>query len=73
MNHKCFALTEDNQCDTLAVETCHGSACSFYKTIEQETESGKKAYDRLASLSKEDQIKIALKYYNGQIPWQETH
>ena len=72
MNHKCFALTEENQCDTLTVETCRGSACSFYKTIEQENESSKKVYDRLVRLSKEAQIKIALKYYSGQIPWQEA-
>ena len=70
MNHKCFALTAENQCDALTVETCPGSMCSFYKTVEQQNESCRKANARLASLSKEKQIKIALKYYNGQIPWQ---
>ena len=73
MNHKCFALTEENQCDALAVETCSGSMCSFYKTVEQQNESCKKVYARLANLSIEKQIKIAIEYYMGQMPWQEEH
>ncbi len=73
MNQKCFALIEENQCDILTVEICPGSTCAFYKTIEQQNESCKKVYARLASLSNKKQIKIALKYYMGQIPWQEEH
>lgn len=73
MNHKCFALTEENQCDALAVETCSGSMCSFYKTVEQQNESCGKVNAILVSLSKEKQIEIAKKYHMGQMPWQEEH
>ena len=71
MDHKCFALTEESQCNALTVETCTGSTCCFYKTTEEQNESCKKADDRLASLSKDQQSHIALKYYKGRMPWQK--
>ena len=71
MDRKCFALSEENQCNALTVETCPGSTCSFYNTNEQHNESCKKAEDRLAGLNKDRQRYIADKYFKGQMPWQE--
>ena len=70
MDHKCFARIEENQCNALAVETCTGNTCSFYKTNEQHNESCKKADARLAGLNKERQRYIGDKYFKGQMTWQ---
>ena len=69
MDHNCFALKEDSSCNALSVEECIGSTCSFYKTIEQYNESCKNADARVASLNEEKQRELAVKYYNGKMPW----
>ena len=46
--------------------------CSFYKTEDEQEESRKKVYTRLASLDKEVQRNIADTYYYGKYPWLEV-
>lgn len=68
----CSALSERGRCARLTLYTCQGEGCTFRRNHEEDIESLKNAYKRLASLSSYMQIYIAKKYYGGAMPWNEV-
>ncbi len=67
---KCFALTEDRQCDALEHSRCIGyKTCPFYKSCAQNDADVQKAYLRIRSLYDPMQMYIADAYYGGHMPW----
>lgn len=67
-NSDCFALRKC-RCSTLNVKKCDGKSCGFYKTPKQIEEEKKMCFERIRSLDKEEQFKIAEKYYGNKMPW----
>lgn len=68
-NNFCVGKNKRNGCKKLTVDKCIGESCSFKQTKEQADSSQRKSFERLASLSRENQIYIAEKYYGGKMPW----
>jgi hypothetical protein len=68
-NKFCISCNKYNRCSTLTVGKCVGESCSFARSKEQAKSSIEKAYERLASLDKENQRYISDKYYGGKMPW----
>lgn len=68
MNNNCFAY-KNKRCKALDRMLCADNNCQFYKTEEEQKESLKKAYARLASLDKAEQKYISDNYYKGKYPW----
>lgn len=68
-NNFCIGKNKRNGCKKLTVDKCIGESCSFKQTKEQTDSSQRKSFERLASLSRENQIYIAEKYYGGKMPW----
>jgi hypothetical protein len=68
---KCFAETADRgKCAVLTLSKCQGhKKCSFFKTEERAELDRQKAFERISSLSFEQQIYIAKTYYSGKLPW----
>lgn len=71
MKNNCFAF-KNKKCRILTEPRCNYENCSFYKTEDEQEESRKKVYTRLASLDKEVQRNIADTYYYGKYPWLEV-
>jgi hypothetical protein len=71
MDKTCFAYCENTVCVALKVKACPGDRCPFFMTTEQQEESRKKAYKRLACMDKATQRSIASTYYHGKMPWLE--
>lgn len=59
--NKC-AFDREDHCTALNAKQCKG--CHFYKTEYELKEGRQKALDRLSSLPKSKQIRIARKYYD---------
>jgi len=72
-SQECFAQIEGKKiCAAVGDEFyCSGlhSICPFYKTKEQQALSKKRAFERIASLSPEEQSAISEKYYRSTMPW----
>ena len=67
---KCCAETEKRKCLILTCHKCQGhEVCSIFKTEEQAEHDRKKAFERIASLSFEEQVHISKTYYNHKMPW----
>lgn len=71
MDNTCFAQSGKSTCAALTVKKCRGYLCPFFKTAEEDKESQRKAYKRLAGLDKATQVSIASAYYGGKMPWLE--
>ena len=68
----CFASTEfRNGCRVLCVDRCRGEACPFKKSREQLYAERERTYERLSSLSDEEQTRISEKYFGGKMPWEK--
>ncbi|MCK9479875.1 MAG: hypothetical protein M0R40_10330 [Firmicutes bacterium] len=65
----CFA-DKPKGCEALNKKVC--DSCPFYKTTEDNKKSIQKAYRRIASLDKAQQLAIANKYFKHKMPWTET-
>jgi len=61
-HRKCKALNHA-QCKTSKTE------CAFYQTSEQQAASDEKWRERMCSLSEEEQVYYAEKYYGGKRVW----
>ena len=68
----CTNLTEYCKCKGLNFFRCEGKDCVFLKSIEQQEDSIKQVYRRLASLDETTQQKISDKCYNGKRPWMKN-
>lgn len=67
---KCFAELDRGKCAILTIKQCQGhEKCSMFKTEEQAEIDREKAFERIASLPHEKQIRISDKHYNGTTPW----
>lgn len=61
-----------NQCRVLADgRRCKPNSCEFFMTRAAISESRTNAYKRLATLPEEQQQHIAVKYYDGKMPWRK--
>lgn len=68
----CFASTEfRNGCRVLCVDRCRGETCPFKKSREQLYAERERTYERLSSLSDEEQTRISEKYFGGRMPWEK--
>lgn len=65
----CIGITRNRRCKCLNIDTCVGEKCRFHHTDTEAKEKQKAVFKRLANLSKEQQYDIAVKYYNGNMPW----
>lgn len=65
----CINKVRKNKCKKLIVDICLGDKCSFRQTENQEKESRKVVFKRLATLDRDLQLYIADKYYGGDMPW----
>ena len=74
MNEKCFAEVGNGKCAVLTVHKCPGhEKCSFFKSEEQVESEKAKNFERIASLTEDEQICISKAFYNGKMPWYEVH
>ncbi|MBT9142318.1 MAG: hypothetical protein DDT29_00712 [Dehalococcoidia bacterium] len=64
---ECYAVLPKGGCKILKVKTCKG--CAFFRTREQNENSRKAVFARLASLENIQQFYIADKYHGGKMPW----
>lgn len=71
MKEPCFALRRDQSCKALDLESkCPGShKCPFYKPKWLVNKRKKAVFKRLESLPEYVQLEIAIKYYDGKMPW----
>lgn len=68
----CFASTEfKSGCRVLSVDRCMGNDCPFRKSREQLYAERERTYERLSSLSDEEQTRISEKYFGGRMPWEK--
>ncbi len=65
----CMSMTRNRGCKCLNVDTCVGEKCRFHHTLPVVKAKQKIVFKRLVSLSKEQQYDIAVRYYNGNMPW----
>lgn len=71
MDHKaCMFFKEPCYCKVLSDRFCIDNHCGFFKTRDQQALSLALVYERLRKRSPQEQQEIALKYYNGKMPWQ---
>ena len=73
MNEKCFGRRRDRECAVLADKICYGNynVCPFYKPKWKADHDRAKALHFIARLPLDEQEKISLKYYQGQMPWKK--
>lgn len=69
MNDFCIFEDKPLECSLLISGFCPREKCSFQRTGEQFAESLEKSNKRLRTLSVDDQIYIAGKYFGGKMPW----
>lgn len=65
----CAGLSVSGRCTKLNISNCQGEKCTFKQTREEEIDSLRNAYQRLAGLKMDVQYYIANRYYGGQMPW----
>ncbi|MBL4937600.1 hypothetical protein JK636_17940 [Clostridium sp. YIM B02515] len=68
----CSALTTRGRCTRLTLSICQGEGCTFKHSCEEDINSFEYAYKRLAALDLSLQIRIANRYYGGEMPWSEA-
>ena len=72
-NQTCFSEVPGKRvCGAVGDEFyCSGlyCICPFYKTKEQQAQSKKQAFERIASLSPQEQQYISERYFNNKMPW----
>jgi len=68
----CSALTTRGRCTRLTLSICQGEGCTFRRSCEEDINSLENAYKRLAALDLPLQLRIAKRYYGGQMPWSEA-
>ncbi len=66
---ECIWLLEDSVCELMKSCRCRGERCTFRRTAAQSHEANAAWKARMLSLSEEQQLKIAKKYYGGNMPW----
>lgn len=69
--NNCFALSRKGLCKALEGAPVCNEKCAFYQSKKEARESLYYAYARLCTLSAAEQQRIADKYYDGKMPWQE--
>jgi len=67
----CVSLSEYGRCGRLNILNCVGASCHFKQTNQDEKSSEDHCRQKLLSLSKPEQLRIAKKYYGGSMPWKE--
>ena len=72
MSEKCFGRRKKGKCGVLTVNCPGYAACKFYKPIWRWKQDEAKHARQLQRLPKETQEYIAVKYYGGQMPWDDT-
>ncbi|MCD8397584.1 MAG: hypothetical protein LUD12_10480 [Lachnospiraceae bacterium] len=70
-NENCAMRSEkENSCRIMQDEVCfNASGCSFHQTEEERQASREKFNQRMKSLSRDEQVYYAGKYYRGRMPW----
>ena len=66
---ECIWLLDDSVCELMKSSRCRGENCTFRRTAVQSQQANAVWQARMASLSEEQQSKIAKKYYGGNMPW----
>ena len=66
---ECFAM-KYVECRALEGKCPGAINCPFFRTRADVDESQRRAYERIARKPEYVQIGISVKYYGGQMPWQ---